>query len=77
MELLRNLVKSLQQNADKTEEARILQEKYLFCDKNGQVMVPFGDKDTWLSFGGNMYTDELKTAGITQALSVNFPTFIW
>ena len=57
-----NLVKSLQQNADKTEEARILQEKYLFCDKNGQVMVPFGDKDTWLSFGGNMYTDELKNS---------------
>lgn len=51
-----------QQNADKTEEARILQEKYLFCDKNGQVMVPFGDKDTWLSFGGNMYTDELKNS---------------
>ena len=34
-----NLVKSLKQNADKTEEARILQEKYLFCDKNGQVML--------------------------------------
>ena len=25
-------------------------------------MVPFGDKDTWLSFGGNMYTDELKNS---------------
>lgn len=57
-----NLVKSLQQNADKTEEAELLQEKYLVCDKNGQVMVPFGDKDTWLSFGRNMYTDELKNS---------------
>lgn len=57
-----NLLQGLQQNTDKTEEARSLQEKYLVCDKNGQVMVPFGDKDTWLSFGRNMYTDELKNS---------------
>ncbi|MFR3005578.1 MAG: hypothetical protein ACLTML_09590 [Blautia faecis] len=47
-----------------------------FCDKNGQVMVPFGDKDTWLSFGGNMYTDRIeKQLVLRKALSVNFPTF--
>lgn len=57
-----NLLQGLQQNTDKTGEAGILQEKYLICDENGQVMVPVEDKDTWLSFGRNMYTDEEKNS---------------
>jgi two-component system sensor histidine kinase YesM len=57
-----NLLQGLQQNTDKTGEAGILQEKYLICDENGQVMVPAEDKDTWLSFGRNMYTDEEKNS---------------
>lgn len=57
-----NLLQGLQQNTDKTGKAGILQEKYLICDKNGQVMVPAEDKDTWLSFGRNMYTDEEKNS---------------
>ena len=57
-----NLLQSLQQNTDKTGKAGILQEKYLICDENGQVMVPAEDKDTWLSFGRNMYTDEEKNS---------------
>lgn len=57
-----NLLQGLQQNTDKTGEAGILQEKYLICDENGKVMVPAEDKDTWLSFGRNMYTDEEKNS---------------
>ena len=57
-----NLLQGLQQNTDKTGKAGILQEKYLICDENGQVMVPAEDKDTWLSFGRNMYTDEEKNS---------------
>lgn len=57
-----NLLQGLQQNTDKTGEAGILQEKYLICDENGQVMVSAEDKDTWLSFGRNMYTDEEKNS---------------
>ena len=57
-----NLLQGLQQNTDKTGEVGILQEKYLICDENGQVMVPAEDKDTWLSFGRNMYTDEEKNS---------------
>ena len=57
-----NLLQGLQQNTDKTGEAGILQEKYLICDENGKVMVPAEDKNTWMSFGRNMYTDEEKNS---------------
>lgn len=33
-------------------------EKYLICDENGQVMVPDEEKETWLSFGENLYKDQ-------------------
>ena len=52
-----NIAADLQQSSGNFQDGEGA-EKYLICDENGQVMVPDEEKETWLSFGENLYKDQ-------------------
>ena len=54
-----NIAADLQQSSGNFQDGEGA-EKYLICDENGQVMVPDEEKETWLSFGENIYTEKEK-----------------